>query len=195
MSVAIEASFRNLVDRFHAAREAFEVLRLTAVEDRPLRNEVLLVERLGNAVEDLQGWLEEAAAAAGEAETAVRHPLDGYRARAALALANERFLRLEYKFFCERVSYEEVNELTALGRRRGREWLGWTGSVIQAFAQCRDPLRALDEAILAAWQELSEHLGSGSLSVWNMNIGQQIGAPLEPQSGEVSHAKRSQKTI
>ena len=61
--MAIEAAFQNLADKFRAAREAFECLRLTAVEDRPLRNDVLLIERLGNAVDDLQGWLEEAAAA------------------------------------------------------------------------------------------------------------------------------------
>jgi hypothetical protein len=174
MNVAIEASFRNLIDKFHAAREAFESLRLTAIEDRPLRDEVLLVERLGNAVEDLRGWLEEAAAAAGDAQTAVRHPLDGYSARAALALANERFLRLEYKFFSEHGSYEEINELTAFGRRHGREWLGWTGSVIQAFAQCRTPLREADGALLLCWQELSERLGASTVSVQTTNIGQQI---------------------
>jgi hypothetical protein len=176
MSVAIEAAFQNLVDKFRAGREAFEGLRLTAVEDRPLRDEVLLVERLGNAVDDLQGWLEEAAAAARDAQSAVRHPLDGYHACAALALANDRFIRLEYKFFCERVSYEEINDLTVFGRRRGREWLGWTGSVIQAFGQCRAPLRELDEALLLCWQELSERLGTSSVTVQTTNIGQQISA-------------------
>jgi hypothetical protein len=174
MSVAIEAVFQNLVDKFRAAREAFECLRLTAVEDRPLHNEILLIERLGNAVEDLQGWLEEGAAAAGNAWHAVRHPLDGYHARAALTLANERFIQVEYKFLCEHLSYEEISELTVFGRRRGREWLGWTGTVIQAFSQCRAPLRDVDAALLLCWQELSERLTAGALSIHTTNIGQQI---------------------
>jgi hypothetical protein len=180
--VAIEVAFQALVGKLGAAREAFESLRLTAVEDRPLRDEVLLVERLGNAVDDLQGWLEEAVAAAGEALQAVRHPLDGYRAREALALAHERFLRLEHKFFSDGVSYEEIDELSRFGRRRGREWLGWTGSVVQALDQCRVPLREVDEALLACWQELSERLGAGSVSVQTTNIGQQIStAALAPR--------------
>ena len=187
--MAVEAAFQTLVVKLGAAREAFESLRLTAVEDRPLRDEVLLVERLGNAVEDLQGWLEEAVAAAGEAQQAVRHPLDGHRARGALALAHERFLRLEYKFFFEGVSYEEIGELSRFGRRRGREWLGWTGSVIQALDQCRAPLRDVDEALLVCWQELSERLGASSVSVQTTNIGQQISAAaLSP--GEISRDGR-----
>ena len=180
----IEATFQNLVNKFGAAREAFESLRLTAIEDRPLRDEVLLVERLGNAVDDMQGWLEEAVAAAADAQKAVRHPLDGYRAREALALANERFIRLEYKFFSEGVSYEGISELMRFGRRGGREWLGWTGSVIQALDQCRAPLRELDEALLLGWQELSERLGASALSLQTTNIGQQISAAaLEPRAG------------
>jgi hypothetical protein len=174
--MAIEAAFQNLVEKFSAAREAFESLRLTAVEDRPPRDEVLLVERLANAVDDLNGWLAEAVAAAGDGQKAVRHPFDGYRAREALARANDRFIRLEHKFFCEGASYEEINELTRFGQRRGREWLGWTRSVIQGLDQCRVPVRELDEAILLCWRELAERLGTRSVSVQTTNIGQQISA-------------------
>ena len=174
--MAIEAAFQTLIGKLAAAREAFASLRLTAIEDRPLRDEVLLVERLGDAVDDLQGWLEEAVGAARDAQQAVRHPLDGYRAREGLALAHERFIQLEYKFFFEGISYEEIGELSRFGRRRGREWLGWTGSVIQALDQCRAPLREVDEALLGCWRELSERLGAGSVSVQTTNIGQQISA-------------------
>lgn len=188
--MAIEAAFQTLIGKLGAARDAFASLRLTAVEDRPPRDAVLLVERLGNAVDDLQGWLEESAAAAGEAQQAVRHPLDGYRAREGLALAHERFIQLEYKFFFEGISYEEIDELSRFGRRRGREWLGWTGSVIQALDQCRAPLRDVDEALLNCWRELSERLGSSSVSVQTTNIGQQISAAALT-AGEVPRDARS----
>jgi len=55
--MAIEAVFRDLVVRFDVARDAFQGLGLTAIEDRPPRDEVLLVDRLGDVVEDLRGWL------------------------------------------------------------------------------------------------------------------------------------------
>jgi hypothetical protein len=174
VTVAIEAAFQHLVGKFDSMHEALASLRLTAVEDRPLRDEVLLVERLANAVDDLIGWLDEALAAACDGQKAVRHPLDGYRVREALALANDRFIQLEYKFFSAGVSYEEINELTRFGQRRGREWLGWTRSVIQALDQCRAPILELDEALLHCWRELAERLGTSSISVQTTNIGQQI---------------------
>ena len=57
--MAIEAAFERLVGSFGVAEEAFQSLRLTVIEDRPPHGEVLLVERLGNLVEDLRGWLAE----------------------------------------------------------------------------------------------------------------------------------------
>ena len=174
--MAIETEFQHLVEKFDAVREALAGLRLTAVEDRPLRDEVLLVERLADSVDDLIGWLDEARAAAGDAQKAVRHPVDGYRACEALALANDRFIQLEYKFFSAGVSYEEINELTRFGQRRGREWLGWTRSVLEALDQCRAPIRELDEALLHGWRELAERLGTSTVSVQTTNIGQQISA-------------------
>jgi hypothetical protein len=182
--VPIEATFQALTANFEALREAMASLRLTVVEDRPPQNEVLLVERLGDDVENLQGLLEEATAAAAAALRAVAHPLDGHRARHALARANERFIDVEYKLSFELTSAGRLEELARFGRRRGDEWLGWTGSVIQALEQCCAPLRAVDEGLLLSWQELSERLGTGSVSVQTTNIGQQISsAALEQRNG------------
>jgi hypothetical protein len=187
--VPIEATFQALTANFEALRDAVASLRLTVVEDRPPRNEVLLVERLGDAVEDLGGCLEEAAAAAAAALGAVAHPLDGHRARQALALAHERFIRAEYKLVFGLISAEQLEELARFGRRRGDEWLGWTGSVLQALEQCRVPLNEADEALLSAWQELSERLGAGSVSVQTTNIGQQI-SPAAPEQRNGAGRKR-----
>jgi hypothetical protein len=174
--MAIEAAFQHLEATLIAARETFASLRLTVVEDKPLRDEVVLVERLADLIDDLIGWLDEAVAAGADGRAAVCHPLDGYRAREALARANDRFIRLEYKFFAEGVSHEEVSELTQFGRRRGREWLGWARTVVQALEQCRPSVRELDEALLQCWRELAERLGASTVSVQTTNIGQQITA-------------------
>jgi hypothetical protein len=178
--MAIEAVFFDLTHKFDAMSDALRSLALTVIEDRPARGEVLLVERLGNLVEDLRGWAGEAHEAAVQAREALAHPADLDLARRGLSLANERFLRLEYRFFGEAVAHGTIGELQRFGRQRGREWLSWTGGAVQALDACRLPLRELDEALFRAWQELGERLGSRSLTVQTNNIGQQITAPAAP---------------
>jgi hypothetical protein len=181
--MAIESVFLSLTCAFEAMRDALQSLGLTVIEDRPPRGEVLLVERLGNLVEDLRGWGEEGLAASAQARAAVAHPADFHRARQALGLANERFILLEYRFTGEAVAYQPIDELLRFSRQRSREWLGWSASVVQALDACRAPLRALDEAFLKAWLELGERLGARSVSLQTTNIGQQITAPLERHAG------------
>jgi hypothetical protein len=183
--VAIEAEFLRLTTAFEAMREALQSLGLTVIEDRPSHGEVLLVERLGNLVEDLRGWAEEGLATAMRGREAVTHPPDLHRARHTLGVANECFIRLEYRFLDEAVSYETVDALVRFGRQRGREWLSWSGSVVQALDGCRKPLQVLDEALLHAWQELAERLGTRSVSLQTTNIGQQISTLSPDRRGHV----------
>jgi hypothetical protein len=183
MSMAIEAVFLHLTSAYAAIRDALHSLGLTVIEDRPPRDEVLLVERLGNLVEDLRGWTEEGCGAADEAQEAITHPADLHRARRALAQANDRLIVVEHRFFGEALSYDTTDALLRFGRQRGGEWLGWSKSVVQALEACRTPLRALDEACLQAWQELGERLGARSVSLQTTNIGQQISAPLGRRAG------------
>jgi hypothetical protein len=176
--LAIEVAFQHLVDQFAAAQDAFQSLGLTVIEDRPPRDEVLLVDRLGNLVEDLRGWLAEGLTAAADAREAVGHPFDGYRARNSLGVANERFVRLEYRFHDEVAAHETLGAVLRFGRQRGGEWRGWSGSVTAAVQGCREPLRVLDETMLRAWQELSERLSVGSLQVQTTSIGQHFAGPV-----------------
>jgi hypothetical protein len=181
--MAIEAAFLHLTSKFDAMRDALQSLGLTAIEDRPPHDEVLLVERLGNIVEDLRGWTEEGLASAVEAREAVTHPPDLHRARYGLVAANERFVLLEYRFFGEAVAYDMIEGLLRFGRQRGGEWLSWSRSVVQALDACRAPVRALDEAFLQTWQELGERLGARSVSLQTTNIGQQISASAVRRAG------------
>jgi hypothetical protein len=188
--MAIEAVFSDLTRKFDTMRDVLQSLALTAIEDRPARGEVLLVERLGNLVEDLRGWTEEAREAAAQARDALAHPPDVNVGRLALTMANERFIRLEYRFFDEAVAHGTISELHRFSRQRGREWLSWTSGVVQALDACRSPLRELDQALLQAWQELGERLGSRSLTVQTNNIGQQITAPAAPRTGDPQAERR-----
>jgi hypothetical protein len=172
--MAIEAVFEQLATAFNAAREALQSLGLTVIEDRPPHDEVLLVERLANLVDDLRGWAEEGCASARIARDAVAHPPDLQRARQALGLAHERFILVKYRFFDEAVTHRTIEALARFGHQRGREWLGWAKSVVLALDACRAPIRALDEALLQAWKEFGERLGTRSVSLQTTNIGHVI---------------------
>jgi len=191
--VAVETTFQDLVARLHALREAVASLQITAVEDRPLSGGVLLVERFGNAADDLRGLAEESLAAATDALKAVGHPLDDYRARHSLATANRQFMQLAHKLLSDDISHGRLDELAKFGRRHGGEWLGWTKSVMQALDQCRKPARDADEAFLLSWQDLSERVSGGGVSVQTTNIGA-ISAPLGAERSRPRRADNGNET-
>src|SRR5262249_15350540 len=68
-------------------------LRLTAVVDRPEKNDAVVVDTIEYAVEDMIGWLGEAVQEARAAEKAAGHPPDLDQARRAIANCQERFRR------------------------------------------------------------------------------------------------------
>jgi len=175
--VPLEKAFQELSVRLRKLRDTFLGVRLTIVEDKPLRDDVVLVDRFGDAIEDVLGWIEEALAAATEAEQAVGNAPDMYRARRALTTCQERFHRFDQQYSSELVSYERLDELARFGRQRGGEWRRWASAVKQALEQCRQPLQDVNQALFLCWQELAEHLGTTSVSVQNTTIGQQISAP------------------
>lgn len=175
--MALEKTFHELTTQLRKLRDTLLGVRLTVIVDKPPRDEVVLVDRFGDAVEDVTGWAEEALAAAAEAEQAVGNPLDVYRARTALATCQERFHCLAQQFSSELISYESIRELKAFGRGRRGEWLRWTNAVEQALEQCRQPLQEVNQALFMCWQELAERLGMSSVAVQNTVIGQQITAP------------------
>jgi hypothetical protein len=171
--MAIETEFLRLTAAFEAMRDALNGLALTVIEDRPAEGEVLLVDRLGALVEDLRGWAAEGSAAAMQGREAVANPVNGYQACRALGRANERFIRMEWRFFDDAISHETIGELMHFGRHRGSEWLGWSRTVQNAMQSCRGPLRELDGMLLQTWLELSERLCSRSVSLHSTNMWQQ----------------------
>ena len=163
--MALDAAFRELCAQLHTLREALTSLRTTAVEDKPLRGDVVLVDAFGDAADNLLGWLEEALLAAREAEQAVARPTDLDQARRALTICQERFNRIAHRFAADLFLYERIAELVRLGRARGGEWRAWATSVREALDWCRQPLFEVNEALFRCWQELVERVGTPSLTV------------------------------
>jgi hypothetical protein len=156
--VALKAVFKDLRDSLARLREALASVRIAVVEDRPSRGEAPMVDRLADALDDLQGDLAEAIAAAEDAEAAAQS-VDAHRARDALALAHDRFIRVEYKFLLEVASRNQFDDLAHLGKSRGGEWAAWVRTVTDSLDRCRTCLPETDRAVLACWRDLSELLG------------------------------------
>ena len=162
----LHTAIRRLDDR---ARE----LRLTVVEDRPVKNDASLVDGLEYAVEDLIGWLREMAHASKAAQQAVGHPVDLDLARRALSTCQERLQRIEQVVSKNLISYERMTDLTTFGSERRGEWPSWVTSVKRGIEHCRQPLDDVRSALASCWEEIAERAGMTSITV-QTNIGQAV---------------------
>jgi hypothetical protein len=169
----IERTFQDLSTQLRRLHDTLLALRLTVVEDRPLKGDAALVDQLEDSILDQMGLLDEGLKAAQAALKAVGHPPDFGQARSALTHCQEHFHGIEGQFSADLVSYEKLKDLASLGARGG-EWRPWAISVKQGIEQCRQPLDDASKALAACWQEIAERVGMTSVSVQATNIGQKI---------------------
>jgi hypothetical protein len=172
--VLIEASFQVVVERCGYVCERVSELRMTVIEDRPLRDVVKLVDHIGDTVEDLLGGAEEMREAAAAAQRAVVHPMDHEEALRSLTACHKKYNGCAIRFFSELVSYETVDEVISLGSARGGEWQAWANLVKETLKQCQKTLFDVNEALLECWQAVAERAGMQAVTVQTTSIGQQI---------------------
>ncbi|QDV36207.1 hypothetical protein [Tautonia plasticadhaerens] len=168
--MALESAFQDLCERTRRCLDAAQALRLTVVEDRPLRDGALLADWLGDAAEGLVGDLEQAHGAAVEAYRAAALARDLALARRALATCHERTIAASLGYSAELGSYDRLSELIRLGRRRKGEWRAWSGSVREALDACPPPLGDLNQALCSCWQELAERATPPPITVHAIGI-------------------------
>jgi hypothetical protein len=178
--MAIEVALRTLNASLHTLHEALTDLRTTIVEDKPQNDDVVLVDLLCGAADDLLGWLEGALDAIQEAQQAVGHPMDLNRTWQGLIKCQECVNQIQHRFVGDLDSYERVTELTRFGRRRGGEWQAWTHSVKAALDGCQPPLFAVTQALFGCWQEVGERIGINSMLVQATSIGPTSSGPSSP---------------
>lgn len=177
--MALEAKFRELIQELGKVQDTLVALRLTVVEDKPAKGDAALVDRLGDVILDMMGFLDEALRAARSARKRTGNQLDFNAARRGLTVCQERVHRVGQQYAVELVSYESLKDLASLGHQRRGEWIPWTTSVKQGIEQCREPLDASTKALAACWQEIAERVGTTNISVQATNIGQRIVARSE----------------
>lgn len=182
--MTLEASFQSLRMQFQRLRDTMSALHVTIVVDKPVKNDVALVDEIGNTAEDLLGCLEEALIAAHEGWQAVEYPLNLHRARRALVISQQQYNYFSRRLSTDLMSYERISDLTSLGSERKGEWSAWSSSVRAALERCQQPSYDVSQALFICWQELAERVGMSSVFVQTTNIGQQVAVPEGVPAGE-----------
>jgi hypothetical protein len=170
--VAIETVFAELQHRLRALQEALEALGTTVDEDRPTSDDVIVVLRISDDLLAVRGLLEEVLEAGDDAIRAVAYPLDGDRTRRALTLCQQRFQRFAHALSFELAGFDRLDDLTSVGRERGRGWSDWVSVVKQGLEQSRALVEEVRNTLFLCWQELAERIATTSVSIQNTTIGQ-----------------------
>lgn len=158
--MALDSAFGELTLRLQRLCDGLIGLRLTVVEDHPQQGAGALLDRLGEAVIDLEEWLGEALEAAVQGQRSVQYPCDLEAARNALTTSQERFQHFHRGLSTEVTSFERIGDLASLAHERGREWASWVASVGSAVGQCRSSNHDVSEALFQCWKEISERAGT-----------------------------------
>lgn len=172
--MGLEQTFKEPCVALHQLHEYLSGVRCTVVEDKPLTGETLLVENLGNAVEDALGWIGEALSAATDAYQALMTTGELLAVRRALSECGAHVQQAWRHSAAELWGYERLDELLRLGRTRRGEWQAWAYSVKEALEECQPQFFALSEMLWRCWAELHERVTWHAVSVQTTNHGQPL---------------------
>lgn len=137
-------------------RDDARALRLTAVEDRPLRLESKLVDDLAAGAETVDGWVAELTAAVSEAVSAAAQPGGRGRVADALSATAVALHRVAIQAHEDFGDSERLTDVLDLARRAPREPREWLDSVRTGADGLVPSLWALAAALHACWRELAE---------------------------------------
>jgi len=167
-----ESALQELARELVMLRDALRDLRVTVVEDKPVKGDSVLVDVFGDTADDIVGWLEEALAAAG----AAADPADGKesieKARRALVVCHDRYDRAVRLIATELLSYERVADLTSLGRERGGKWAAWVVAVKEALDRCQPVVFDVNRALLRSWERVADQAAGSRQGVRVTAIGE-----------------------
>lgn len=154
--MSVTAIFHELDQQIQKLHEALLALRTTVREDHPRPGDHVLVERLGDSIEDLLGDVNELQTAVRNAQPADCQVVEWDRLCQALVAGQSRYNHVFRRYWSELAAYEQIAGLLRLGRERGGEWRPWSASVYQGLAYCQQPLFAVNEALFRSWREIAD---------------------------------------
>ena len=163
--MALETALDHLVAALGRLHDVLDrETRVIVVEDRPWPK-AAPIDRLCDAFVDVLGWLEGARTSAEAAVKAAKHPGDMYHAGRALAGCHANVSRATAVFAEELTSWERVANVRQCCGEHGKEWRAWWREAATSIQAGREPIAEVERALLTCWQELTDRLGAGGVSV------------------------------
>jgi hypothetical protein len=170
--MALDNALRALRLQLQHLRDCVGATRITLVEDRP--GDVALVDQRANTLDDLLGWLNEAAVLAEEGERSTAGRGDLHRVRRPLTRCHERVNRVATALGDDLLGYDRLVELLSLARSRGGAWPSWANEFQDGLRQSQRLVFDVSDALLACWREFAERAAAGGVNVRSTSIGQRI---------------------
>jgi len=152
--------YAQLWQRLHEVREAWVDLRITVREDRPLGEATMLVESIGDDVDDGLAAVEEAVRAVA---CALQDSEDLRGGGRALGVVHSRLAQACGHYWRGIASADRQRELQSLARRHGGEWAAWARSVQDAHGRLPTGISAVDDELRHAWTDLVERAATRAL--------------------------------
>jgi hypothetical protein len=137
-----------------ALADAFSAARVTVCEDQPPGVPSHVVDKLAEAMIELEG---DTTALRDHIRSVVlgSTPPTREQALALISLA-QRTLHDISDGVASRVGSAERAEIVGVVRRSGGQWPGWWVATVRGLAECDPSLRDLRDALFACWRELAE---------------------------------------
>ncbi len=161
----MEEKFQSAIQQCRLLCEVLSELRMTIVEDRPLKGVVRLVDHIGDSVDALFGSASEMQEALIEAHRAIEPPVHAEQTRQALATCLAKTKDFATNFFFDLASYETVIEIISLGTSKGGEWKAWADLVQETISRCQQTFFTVNFALCECWHALAERVETLAISV------------------------------
>jgi hypothetical protein len=156
MTVTVQSALSEVQASARRLRELARELTLTAVEDQPRNCEVHLVTVVHDAALDVAAEAEQAAAAVSPERRRAGGPPEAVPPQ-AVGHCQRHVTLLGGALVRELAAPESLNDLTVLGRERGREVTAWVREMLRCIQACQIALWTdIQPALLAYWQELAD---------------------------------------
>jgi hypothetical protein len=145
--MTVEGSLGQLTHDLNQLHEALQTLRLNIAEDAPA--DLALIDLLAESTTEALGCTEEARKIVTSADPGRLPEL-----HKTLTTAQHNLNRALSIFSSSLDSHEVRDDLTNLATNEGKAWPSWVDVVNQQLAECRRLLFAVNQSLLACWQEL-----------------------------------------
>jgi hypothetical protein len=171
--MTLEAVFSDLSAQWKRMVEEGEHGLLWAVTETKPDEEHALATHYVDAATDLVAIAREGLAACPPSAAATPNLA---QAGKGLLRCQEQYNALVSLYYSRLASYSRLRRLKRFGREK-TAWRDWATHVRKALDLCRGSMDDLNRALFCGWQELTDRVGLGGVSVHATNIGQQITVP------------------